>query len=111
MAVPQTPEHLQECLRQHAIPPHMWPGVERYLFHNIPPGSFMKAVLTNDLKRASYKADDENRMALAHWVTFVNACLPPEAHGSEEIVHDWISRAARQATSVCQFRAFRPARP
>ena len=34
------------------IPQHMRGGIERYVMNGVPPGSFLTAVLSNDLKEA-----------------------------------------------------------
>jgi len=42
-------EHLPEGLRG---------GMNRYIEHRVPPGNFLTAVLSNDLRRACERADD-----------------------------------------------------
>ena len=43
------------------IPDYMRGGLRRYLAHGIEPGSFLSAVLRNDLIDACGRADDTNR--------------------------------------------------
>lgn len=42
------------------IPQRMRDALERYCVHGIKPGSFLTALITNDLKGAIYGADPEN---------------------------------------------------
>lgn len=73
------------------IPQHMVDGMVRYLVKGIPPGSFLTAVLCNDLMGAMRKADDVNIHALPSYARFLMNGAPIGAFGSEENVSDWIS--------------------
>lgn len=67
-------------------------GVQLYLVHGIEPGSFLTAVIKNDLKEACACADDENQRLLfgiVHW--FYNEA-PIGSWGSEENYTNWIKR-------------------
>lgn len=71
---------------------YMHGGVQRYLDHGIPPGSFLTALFSNNLKEAFRQADDENTAAMRAWVGFVINEMPNTAQGSPEIVQAWIAR-------------------
>ena len=74
-----------------AIPEHMRDGLRLYINEGIPPGSFMTALLCNDLRLACQCADSINRYRIFDFVScFVNE-IPMASWGSEEKFSDWIS--------------------
>ena len=74
--------------------PYMQDGVDRYLTHGVPPGSFLTALFSNDLKLAFGKADDANTAAMREWVGFMYNDMPSPSQGSPENVQAWIARFA-----------------
>src|SRR3990167_7814075 len=68
---------------------HMRDAVERYLRHGISGGSFLTAVLTNDLKDAVGRADTTNVGLLREWAAWLYNDCPLEAQGSPETVEAW----------------------
>lgn len=76
------------------LPTHLRAGMRRYLDQGIPTGSFLRAVLENDLAEAVLRADNEARPWLLNIVIFLHG-IPPEAWGSTAAVAAWI--AARKA--------------
>ena len=58
----------------------------RYRDHKIKCGSFLTAVLENDLYQAVHRADFVNLRQLDLIVTEVNTMLPPSMFGSKENV-------------------------
>lgn len=68
-------------------------GVQRYLDHGIPPGSFLMALFSNDLKEAFRRADDQNTAAMLDWVRFMVNDMPGNSQGSPEAVEAWIAHA------------------
>lgn len=79
------------------IPGHMVGAVKRYIINGIPPGSFLTAVLCNDLREAYARADDENAASMMGWVQFLYNYAPYGCWGSPEIYSDWLARAQEQA--------------
>jgi hypothetical protein len=72
------------------IPEHMRSGAKLYIEQGIKPGSFLTAVLSNDLKEAVARGDIINQHALIDWaIWLVNEC-PGGAQGSPELVREWI---------------------
>jgi hypothetical protein len=67
-------------------------SLEAYV-RGLPPGSFVRAVLSNDLNEAIARADDVNIHALPHIVAYVREHLPAVAWGSSEKVNRWLSKA------------------
>lgn len=72
------------------LPEHMVGGMKRYLFDRIEPGSFLMAVLVNDLKEAVGRADHINKQRLGDIVMFCANGLPNIAWGSKEKVEKWL---------------------
>lgn len=69
---------------------YMADGLQRYIEHGVPPGSFMTAVLCNDLMDAAGRADDTNRRYLFEWAGWLYNYAPPACYGSPEKVKAWI---------------------
>lgn len=74
------------------VPEHLHGGLARYLVHRIRPGSFLTAVLENDLKMAVAKADSTSRRALPELVDFLYQLAPRKSWGSVEAVEAWVKR-------------------
>jgi hypothetical protein len=67
-------------------------ALERYLNHGIMPGSFMTAVLENNLKEAVARADNFNRVNLPNIVGYLWNHIPSAAWGSKEQVASWLEQ-------------------
>lgn len=75
-----------------------------YLRYGLPPGSFLTAVLSNDLYEAVKRADDDNRRALADFVIILANYVPIDAWGSPDDVQAWIERGATvRAGTIMEF--------
>lgn len=74
------------------IPEHTQGALERYLTHGLEPGSFLMAVLVNDLFGAVGRADSWNSAALADIVKWLYNEAPRGSFGNEELVNDWLNR-------------------
>ena len=73
------------------IPTHMHEGITAYVEDRRPPGGFLRNLLSNDLKGAALRADDENRAALAEWAMFLYHYVPGNCWGSPERVSEWLT--------------------
>jgi len=82
----------REKLTACGVPEHMHDGVIRYLLHGLPPGSFLIAVLSNDLKGACDRADVANRVALYRYVKFLYNYVPLAAWGTPAHVTAWLAQ-------------------
>lgn len=67
-------------------------GLDRYADHHVPTGSFLKAVLDNDLRRAVFQADDDNLRDLREIVMYAHWELPGACWGSPEAVRAWLEQ-------------------
>ena len=72
------------------INPLLAEGLARYLDHGIPTGSFLQAVLSNDLFDAFQRADHENQHNMLGVVQYIYDNLPIGAYGSPGSYTEWI---------------------
>jgi len=72
------------------IPQYTLASLTRYVEHGIPPGSFLCAVLENNLVRSVGRADRENLAALPEIVKYVYNEIPSNAWGNSKSVSDYI---------------------
>jgi hypothetical protein len=66
-------------------------GLKRYVEQHSPTGSFLRAVLSNDLKESCFRADDDNLLALPEIVKYCYNELPTCCWGSPERVETWLA--------------------
>jgi len=69
-------------------------SLEMYARHKVPCGSFLNAVLENDLSGALSKADYQNSARLHEIVSFVSNNVPHNIWGSKEKVAAHLKRDA-----------------
>ena len=68
---------------------YMAEGMQRYIEHGVRGGSFMHALLQNDLRKAVENADGQNLEALAAWVRWLYNYAPSACWGSMLKVQAW----------------------
>ena len=74
-------------------------SLQRYVDHGVPTGSFLQAVLENDLKESFARADDDNRDALFEIVNHCYNEIPGNCWGSPEKVEAWLAMHEAQRTT------------
>lgn len=74
------------------VPEHTQGALERYFVHALEPGSFLMAVLTNDLIGAVGRADMWNSRSLADIVKWLVNHAPYGSYGDAELVRDWLNK-------------------
>lgn len=74
------------------LPEHMQDGARLYIENGIRPGSFLAAVLENNLTRAFGSADSTNRPLIGTYVTWLTWEIPAPAWGSPSKVAAWIKQ-------------------
>lgn len=79
-----------EALAPEYVPDYMIGALSRYVFDGLPPGSFLEAVLSNDLRRAVERADENNQAMIVNWVKLLYNHVPASCWGSPEKYHQWI---------------------
>ena len=87
---------MQYEFRGFYIPERMMRGIKRYVEQGIRPGSFLTAVICNDLQGAVGKADDENlRNIYAYTAYFYNE-VPESCWGTPQKMKDWIKKGGNK---------------
>jgi len=86
--------------RWELIPYHIHDGLKEYLEHGIVPGSFLQAVLTNDLYGAVMRADETNINRLPDYMRFLHNYVDPRAFGNPRNVSEWIARRKQERTAA-----------
>lgn len=76
------------------VPDHNLPGLARWLSCGIRPGSFLTALLSNDLRGCMQNGDDENLGKLHELWQFLYMQIPSDAWGSRERMSAWTNRRA-----------------
>ena len=66
-------------------------GLDRYEKQHTQTGSFLRAVLENDLMKAVDRADFDSYRDLYEICNYISNELPSTCHGSPEIVAKWIA--------------------
>lgn len=79
------------------IPDYTMAALKRYTEQHIPTGDFLRAVLSNDLKEAFGRADDNNCTALFHIAAWLYNEAPSACWGSPEKVESWLSAKPQEA--------------
>ena len=93
-----------------ALPPALARSMKDYVMNGAPPGggSFMEAVLSNNLKESFGRADDRNRAALFDTVSWCYRHLPAEAWGFLEKIQEWCERMQEYKLSLSTRGPARP---
>lgn len=77
------------------IPPRMMDSLQRYIENHIKPGSFLSAVIQNNLKRACDYADDENLENLPAYVGFLVNQAPLGCWGNLDNFINWVNKSIK----------------
>ena len=75
--------------------PELITSIRRHVEDGVKPGSFLSAVLDNDLREAIGQADDENLIHIWHVVAYCYHEIPGTCWGSKSQAQAW--RAGIQA--------------
>ena len=78
----------------YGVPEHDVDGLFLYVFHGIMPGSFLEAVLSNDLMESFGRADHINKEKIFNICQFIYNEIPSDCWGSPEKMQAWMD--ARQ---------------
>lgn len=76
------------------LPAHIRHGVQKYIEEGVIPGSFLQAVITNNLSESFGRADNVNRERLSDIVNFFYNEAPSQCWGSAEKMQAWAERMA-----------------
>lgn len=89
-----TANHWKRRMDHHGVPAHTQGVLIRYIENRYDPGSFLTAVLSNDLFGAIWRADPENLRALEGICQFIYSDMPSSAWGTPDNVAAWLDRRA-----------------
>jgi hypothetical protein len=71
------------------VPPHTRDTLINYIENGLPTGSFVQAVLSNDLTEAFGRADHINSQHVGTIVSWLYNFAPSTCWGSDEKVREW----------------------
>ena len=96
---------LRESASKWHVPGDFVDPMLNYLVYGYGPGSCFTAVLANDFFRAIQSSHPNNTVEAFKFMTgWIRDCFPPEAHGSYEDVHHWISMGPEFRRSALECR-------
>lgn len=72
------------------VPRRMWDSIDRYVIHHARPGSFLTAIICNNLKEAVMFADEENMQNIPAYVNYFYNHAPANCWGSKKIMDKWL---------------------
>ena len=72
------------------VPARMHDSIIRYILFGTRPGSFLRAVISNDLMKSARRADPDNLKALPAFAHFLHNYAYPELFGSPEKMKHWM---------------------
>lgn len=78
------------------IPDYTLDTIKNYINDGIPTGGFLYAVLSNDLREAISRADNNNIVALPAIVSWLYNYAPINCWGSAQCVADWLTQKTRE---------------
>lgn len=83
-------DDIRAALCRHSVPSHLHEGLVRYIVHQRLPGSFLRAVLRNDLHEAVALADEVSVLGLREIGLFLYNDAPAECWGNDVKVRNWV---------------------
>jgi hypothetical protein len=72
------------------VPASIVAAIDRFVQHRIAPGSFVRAILSNDLTGAFRTADEDSLRGLLDIMRYIHWNIPAGCHGSESKVKKWL---------------------
>ena len=73
------------------IPQYTKHQIDDYVKNHMPPGDFVKSVLSNNLIEAMMRADDINLHSLRDITLYVYNDIPSTCWGTPEKVEEWLN--------------------
>jgi len=94
----ETERPMPDAFEHHGmyLPHHMIGGIQRYIRNGVPPGSFLSAVINNDLQTACGCADDQNERIIPAYVAYLYNHAPIGSWGFSGAVEDWTKRLRKE---------------
>lgn len=92
--MPLTEENMiLDSLRHSEVPDNLHYGIMRYICHELQPGSYLTAVLENDLLQAINRGDDDTLKGLVATVRWLFNKAPGDCWGTPRKVYDWLQQS------------------
>lgn len=88
--------NLKKCPDEYDSIPRVIDSLEAYVTEGTPPGDFLQAVLSNDLREAFGRADEWNTRNMHIIVRFCWNHIPSVCWGSTERVQAWLDFKMQQ---------------
>ena len=88
--MPYQKEFKEYSFREFRIRPSMLDAIDRYINDRILPGNFLRAIISNDLRESTGRADDDNLRNIPAFVAFFWNEAPASCWGSTEKMKAWI---------------------
>lgn len=82
--------YYQKGLEESGVPDTLWDGLLSYILDHRPTGSFLEAVINNDLRDACARADQVNRYHLWNIVDFLYNYAPTGCWGHDHATTQWL---------------------
>lgn len=96
-------ERILSSSEQWMIPNTYLGSLILYLTNGIPPGSFLRAILMNDFHLAISHCSLSNAVVdlknISDWICI---SFPPESHGSQENVDNWIAMSSKERRKILE---------
>lgn len=88
---------IDETFEQYIIHERYRGGLARYVINGIRPGSFLCAVISNNLREALGRVDNDVTIEQVRQITlwFYNEC-PTQCHGDADAMENWIRTKTRE---------------
>ncbi len=74
------------------VPAHDHRGIAAYILEGVAPGGFLQGIITCDLRKVMWHADEQNQKALAAVYSFFYNRAPSRCWGSLEAMQDWVKK-------------------
>jgi len=78
--------------KHYEIPDEAGETIKLYVEHGIKPGSFLTAIICNDLQAAFAQADQTNAELIPAYVMYFHWEVPARITGSPRRMNNWIQR-------------------
>lgn len=71
------------------LPEHLREGVRNWIEQGITPGSFLRAVIRNDLQAACLRADEISYAQMRQLIRWLVQFAPSGSYGSDKVFSQW----------------------
>tara|TARA_Y100000310_G_scaffold252208_1_gene258889 strand:+ start:117 stop:386 length:270 start_codon:yes stop_codon:yes gene_type:complete len=88
--MPKTKVIVPETYEGKTLPFFARDSLERYINDRVPPGHFLRALLSNDLVGSFARADETNQELIGTYVKWLYNFAPSYCWGSPEKVSGWL---------------------